>query len=118
MRRKCPGLKPIYSFDDLKFNPINIELLKNTYETVEDIDYYVGGVLEMLEILGNPLVGETFGCVIGQQWNHFAGGDLYYYTNQNQPHPLSPAQIKAIQSYSISGVVCDNSGLTETQQIW
>lgn len=100
------------------FNATNVNLLQNVYESVEDIDFYVGGVLEILEILGNPLVGPTLGCVIGHQWSNFAGGDIYYYLNPSSPYPFTEAQIKAIQAYTISNLLCANSNNTETAQIW
>ncbi len=100
------------------FNEKNVELLKQTYESPEDIDYYVGGIFETYEILGNPLVGPTFGCVIAKQWDNFAGGDKYYYSNPDSPYPLTPAQIEAIHAYTISNLLCANSGMTKTAEIW
>lgn len=110
----------IKTFDDFKafLNPANVELLRNAYESPEDVDYYVGGILETYEILGNPLVGKTFGCVIAKQWDNFAGGDIYYYTNPNSPYPLTQPQIDAVQAYSISSLLCANSNMNETAAVW
>lgn len=99
-------------------NETNVELLRDAYADIEDIDYYVGGVFETYEILGNPLVGPTFGCVIASQWDNFAGGDIYYYSNKQSPYPFTDPQIEAIHAYNISGLLCANSGMTQTAQIW
>lgn len=119
VRKQC-NFPPITSWENLTtlFNPINVQLLQNVYESVYDIDFYVGGVLEILEILGNPLVGPTLGCVIGSQWSNFAGGDIYYYLNPSSPYPFTQDQIAAVQKYSISNLLCANSNNTQTAEIW
>lgn len=99
-------------------NSTNVDLLRGAYASIEDIDYYVGGLFETYEILGNPLVGPTFGCVIASQWDNFAGGDIYYYSNPLSPHPFSDAQIQAVHAYSISGLICANTNMTGTAAVW
>ncbi|KAG4078673.1 hypothetical protein HA402_015263 [Bradysia odoriphaga] len=120
VRRQCKIQPEVNTFDDMYeiFAPENVELLRATYEDPEDIDYYVGGVFETYEILGNPLVGPTFGCVIANQWDNFAGGDIYYYSNPDSPYPFTSEQIEAIHAYSISNLLCANSEMTETAQVW
>lgn len=120
VRRQCNIQPPVETFDDMYqiFAPENVELLRNTYEDPNDIDYYVGGIFETYEILGNPLVGPTFGCVIAHQWDNFAGGDIYYYSNPNSPYPLTQDQIDAVHNYSISSLLCANSGMSLTAQVW
>ena len=120
VRRQCNIQPPVETFDDMYqiFAPDNVELLRNTYEDPNDIDYYVGGIFETYEILGNPLVGPTFGCVIAHQWDNFAGGDIYYYSNPNSPYPFTQDQIDAVHNYSISSLLCANSGMSLTAQVW
>lgn len=47
-RDRIPGLSRVNSFDALRrdMDQANIELLKQTYESVDDIDLYVGLLLE------------------------------------------------------------------------
>lgn len=120
VRRKCKLQPEVNSFDDLEkfLNKTNVNLLREAYEHVNDIDYYVGGIFETYEILGNPLVGPTFGCVIASQWDNFAGGDIYYYSNPASPHPFSAAQIKAVHDYSISSLICANTKMSGTAKVW
>lgn len=120
IRRKC-NLKPeINSFDDfnLIFNRTNVDLLKNVYESYEDVDFYVGGLLEAFESVGDPFAGPTFGCVIGANYNNVVAGDIYYYAHKENPYPFTNAQIDAIRNYQIPHIFCTNSGLKRTNKLW
>lgn len=120
IRRKCKLTPEINSFDDFSkiFNKTNVELLKSMYESYEDVDFYVGGLLEAFESVANPFAGDTFGCIIGENYNNVMGGDIYYYTHPENPYPFKKAQIDAIQSYAIPNIFCANSGLKETNKYW
>jgi len=120
IRRKCNLSPAINSFDDFNkiFNKTNVELLKKFYASPEHVDFYVGGILEIFQSLGEPLAGPTFGCVVGLSYNHFAGGDRYYYSNPKNPYPFTEAQLNSIRNYSISNIICKNSGLTKANTIW
>jgi peroxidase len=122
IRRRC-NLKPeIKTFDDFKliFNKTqsNVDLLKNIYESAEDVDFYVGGLLEIYENLANPLAGETFGCVIGNNYRNVMGGDIYFYTHPENPYPFTKKQIAAIQNYPVPNLFCTNSELKEMNKLW
>ncbi|KAG4079788.1 hypothetical protein HA402_014919 [Bradysia odoriphaga] len=120
IRRKC-NLKPeINSFDDFGkiVNKANVELLKSMYESFEDVDFYIGGLLESFASIGNPLAGPTFGCVIGENYNNVMGGDIYFFSHPENPHPFTTEQINAIRKYSVSNIFCANSGLNETYKYW
>lgn len=43
-----------------------IDILKNAYDSPEDIDLYVGGALETFVTIDNVIIGATLGCVIGK----------------------------------------------------
>lgn len=120
IRRKCNLSPAINSFDDFNkiFSKTNAELLKKFYASPEDVDFYVGGVLEIFETLGEPLTGPTFACVVSLSYNQFAGGDRYYYSNPTNPYPFTTAQLDSIRNYSISNIICQNSGLKKANSIW
>jgi peroxidase len=112
-RAKC-GLKSNFkTFDDLIeiFPQSYIELLKPEYESVEDIDLVVGGSLESFLSVDSTLVGETFDCIIRDQFKRTMAGDAYWFTNQNQTYPFTTAQIATIKDFSFNSLVCLNTGL-------
>lgn len=120
IRRACKLTPEINSFDDFNkiFNQTNVDLLKKIYKSYEEVDFYVGGLLEAFEHVGSPFAGPTFGCIIGANYNNVMGGDRFFYTHPENPHPFSKAQIDAIRSYQIPHLFCTNSGLKETNKLW
>jgi peroxidase len=66
-RRQCGFIANFTTFSDLlAVLPQNhVDLLEAAYESVEDIDFYVGGTLESFTVLNSVFVGETFGCIVG-----------------------------------------------------
>lgn len=77
------------SFDDLASNiPLKkIELLKRVYKSVDDIDLYIGMILE--EPATGALVGQTFLCLIGDQFARLKLGDRYFYDLSGQAGSFS-----------------------------
>lgn len=120
MRRLCKIAPEINSFDDYEkiFNKTNVALLKRVYASHEDVDFYVGGLLEIFESIGSPLVGPTFGCIIGLGHNNYVQGDIYYYSHKENPNPFSDAQLASIRNYTLSNMICTNTGLKQTNLIW
>lgn len=120
IRRKCKLMPEINSFDDFGkiFNKTNVELLKSMYQSYEDVELYVGGMLEAFESVGNPLAGPTFGCIIGENYNNVMGGDIYFYSHPENPYPFTKAQIDAIHNYTVPSIYCSNSKLKEVYKYW
>lgn len=120
IRRGCKLTPEINSFDDFNkiFNKTNVNLLRKIYKSYEDVDFYVGGLLEAFESVGNPFAGPTFGCVIGQNYNNIVGGDIYFYAHPENPYPFTKAQVDAIRNYQIPHIFCTNSVLKETNKLW
>lgn len=119
--RKICGLEANFkSFDDLQaiFSNANVELLKETYESVEDIDLIVGGALETFANQDTALVGDTFGCIISEQYRRASAGDAYFYSHQTNPYPFTAAQLKAIDDYGVSQLICQNSNLSSVLKVW
>ena len=79
-REKC-GLRVLSSW---RQKPDEIESdiwkkLENAYESVNDIDLYIGGVAE--KNVRGGVVGPTFACILGEQFNRLKRGDRYFYTH-------------------------------------
>ena len=87
------------SFDDLASNiPLKkIELLKRVYKSVDDIDLYIGMILE--EPATGALVGQTFLCLIGDQFARLKLGDRYFYDLSGQAGSFSLGTTNALASF-------------------
>ena len=57
----------------------NIDKLKKVYAKVEDIDLFIGMVLEQPSQSSKALVGDTFLCLIGDQFARLKLGDRFFY---------------------------------------
>jgi len=67
------------------------------YEHVDDIDYYVAGLLEKSK--PGSLLGHTFQCVVGEMFFRFKYGDRYYYEFGNQIGSFKLGNIYTLLSY-------------------
>ncbi|XP_065315597.1 chorion peroxidase-like [Gordionus sp. m RMFG-2023] len=100
------------------FPAIVFHRLSSIYSHPEDIDLFIGGVSEFSpQRLGNNpsqgLLGPTFACIVGHQFNRFKYGDRFWYENSNISgiinHAFTTEQLQEIRKVSLSKVVCDNS---------
>lgn len=57
----------------------NIQKLKRLYTKVEDIDLFLGGLLEEPSKASRAIVGDTFLCIIGDQFARLKKGDRFFY---------------------------------------
>uniref|UniRef100_A0A0P5ACT7 Double oxidase: two peroxidase domains n=1 Tax=Daphnia magna TaxID=35525 RepID=A0A0P5ACT7_9CRUS len=90
-----------------------IEKLKAVYESVEDIDLYIGGVTE--KPLPGAAVGPTFAHIIAQQFNNLRWTDRFFYANSGHPVSFTPRQFDEIWKVSLARIICDNNDGTITQ---
>jgi peroxidase len=122
IRRKCGLKSDIKTFDDFKLifpkTPSNADLLKNMYESPEDVDFYIGGVLDTYENSFQPFVGPTFACVIKENYKNAVAGDIYFYSHSENPNPFTKQQIDAIDAFKVNNLLCTNSGLKEIPENW
>ncbi|XP_059350178.1 chorion peroxidase-like [Daphnia carinata] len=110
-----PPPPPPRTFDDLA--PTHslevIASLKAVYESVEDIDLYIGGVTE--RPLPGAAVGPTFAYIIGQQFDNLRRSDRFFYANLGQTVSFAPRQFDEIRKVSLARIICDNNDGTITQ---
>ncbi|RZF48834.1 hypothetical protein LSTR_LSTR003214 [Laodelphax striatellus] len=107
LREAC-GFPKIKTFSDLKgiMKAEDIEKLKTVYADVSDIDYMVGGHLEIK--MPGSLVGPTFQCVMYTQFYNWRHGDRYFYNLKGQDGSFKEDQLKQILKTSVARLICDN----------
>ncbi|KAF8372963.1 hypothetical protein PRIPAC_79392 [Pristionchus pacificus] len=110
IRARIPGLSPVASFDALRreMDQANIELLRQTYDSVDDIDLYVGLLLER-PTDPTALLGPTGSHLIADQLSAFKRGDRFFYENTATPGALSQAEYNAIRTFSLAQLICENT---------
>ncbi|XP_045488402.1 peroxidase [Pieris rapae] len=114
-REYCFGEK-IRSFDDLShaFEPERIELLKEKYKDVEDIDLIVGMWLE--KYIRGGTVPATFYCIIAHQQLRSVVSDRHWYERPNRPNAFNLDQLLEIRKSTIAGLLCAvGDSITEVQ---
>lgn len=120
LRKQC-GLKSDFKkFEDLlEILPQNhVDLLKEFYEDVRDIDLYVGGSLESFLTFNKGVVGPVLQCAIEKHFVDMLFSDAYYYTHKTSPYPFTDEQIAAINTYNFPNFICVNSGLETIAKHW
>ena len=92
VREYC-GLPAINHFNELN-NTVDdeiISLLRSVYNHQDDIDLVVGGLAE--RPLSGAVVGPTFGCLLGQQFQILKKGDRFWYENNIPPSAFTKGRI-------------------------
>ncbi|CAG0918619.1 unnamed protein product [Notodromas monacha] len=117
VRAAC-GLPKAKTFDDLAPDvPYDaIQRLKSVYASVADIDLFVGGLVELPVLSG--IVGQTFACIIGDQFRRLRHGDRHFYELGGQAGSFSPEMLTEIKTkVSYARILCDNSDIGEVQPL-
>jgi len=107
VREYC-GLPPVSSFRELN-NTIEddaISLLASVYSSHEDIDLVVGGLAE--RPLSGAVVGPTFGCLLGQQFQILKKGDRFWYENNIPPSAFTKDQLQELRKITLASILCEN----------
>ncbi len=96
------------SFEDLS-KEVSVDVikrLKQVYDSVEDIDLFTGGLSETP--LQGALVGPTFACIIGIQFQKLKKCDRFWYENPDPSAKFSEAQLQEIRKITLAKVICEN----------
>ena len=95
--------------------PAALSALASTYRLVEDVDLWVGGLLETP--LPGALVGPTFSCILAEQFARTRQGDRFFYSQRDSAAGFSPAQLEQIGKFSLARLLCDNSDIAFLQPL-
>ncbi|CAL4067189.1 unnamed protein product [Meganyctiphanes norvegica] len=103
--RSLCGLRRASTFSDItdQIPKQFVERLQRVYRNVNDIDYFVGGLMEK-PVPGSHL-GHTFLCIVGDQFARLKKADRYFYDLNGQ---FSEGQLQEIRRASWARILCDN----------
>uniref|UniRef100_A0A1B6C8P6 Peroxidase n=1 Tax=Clastoptera arizonana TaxID=38151 RepID=A0A1B6C8P6_9HEMI len=106
--RVACGFPRANSFEELKdvMPPNAIQNLKSKYNSVDDVDLFVGGIMENL--VPKTLVGPTFQCIIGEQFKRWRNGDRFYYEFGGFPGSFNQKQVREIRKVTLATIFCRN----------
>ena len=107
--RTALGLDPLTGFDDPRLREGAGERLAEVYDSIDDVDLWVGLLSE--EPVGDGLVGETQSIILADQFSRLAAGDPNWYE-----HSMSAEQVAAINATTLSDIIERNSGTGDLQQ--
>ena len=100
--REKLGLSRAENFSSISSDPQVIANLESAYETVDDIDVWVGGLSE--NHLQNAHVGRLFFTIIKSQFEALRGGDRLWYQQT-----LSPEEITEVENTRLADIIRRNT---------
>jgi len=71
-----------------------------------DIDLLSGGLLEAP--LKGAVFGQTFSCLIANQFSSIKNSDRFWYENDFPPSTYTKGQLQEIRQSTLAGIVCEN----------
>lgn len=105
------GLKRVRRFEDITTNKERVERLKEAYQTVNEIDPWIGGLCE--DPHGKSIVGEFFHAVLFDQFQRLRDGDRFWY--ERDPG-LSESEKKKLKKTRLSDVIKRNTLISRIQK--
>lgn len=104
--RRALGLSPAVSFSDISSDVMVAERLELAYESVDNIDLWVGGMAE--DKHGSSMLGELFYTLVKQQFEALRDGDRFWYTNV-----LGREDREIIESLSLADIIRLNTSIDD-----
>nr|CAD7200942.1 unnamed protein product [Timema douglasi] len=107
--RELVGLHRARTFRDFEdiMPPQAISRLEDVYSSPDDVDLYVGGLLEHHS--PDAIVGPTFLSIIADQFSRLKRGDRFFYSHKGEPHSFTPEQLHELKKTTMARIICDNS---------
>ncbi|KAK8761120.1 hypothetical protein V5799_027617, partial [Amblyomma americanum] len=99
----------VTSFDQLKQYIDNnvVELYKQLYKDVRDIDLFTAGISEFS--VSGGIVGPTFACILGHLFSRVKFGDRFFYEHGGQAGSFTSAQLAEIRKTTFARIICGAS---------
>ena len=108
--RRELGLAPATTFltteseQGITSNPETAERLASAYESVEEVDFWLGGISE--DPVNNGLVGELFSVILTEQFSNLRNGDRFFYLNDSEELAILAPDL---ESTSLSNIIQQNT---------
>lgn len=106
------GLPKHNSFSDITSNPAIVNALAAAYESVDDIDPWVGLLSEGPDFRRRTFLGETVKVIIGKQFQNLRDGDRFFYLNDKS---FTPRERSLLTSTALSDVIKRNCNVGSLQ---
>jgi len=89
--------------------------LQSVYSDADDIDLWVGGLAEQS---AGGMVGPTFACIIGQQFQALMSGDRFFFHHTGGPDivPFKGKALDELSSRTLADIICEATGVEEMSQ--
>jgi len=100
--REAFGLQPATQFSDISSDPETQTALAAVYESVNNIDVWVGGLSE--DPMPGALVGELIATILKQQFEALRDGDRFWYQRV-----LNQQQLDAVHNTRLSDIIRRNT---------
>ena len=106
--REALGLPRMTSFSDISSDPEVAAGLESMYDSVDDIDLWIGGLAE--DHLPGSSMGETFSKIIVDQFERLRDGDRFWYQNV-----FHGSQLAELEHTTLADVIERNTGIQNLQ---
>lgn len=100
--RVALGLAAVTTFAGVTSDPAVQQALADAYDTVDDIDAWVGGLAE--DPVPGSMVGELIHTVLVEQFTALRDGDRYWYQND-----LIGAELAEVEETTLSDIIVRNT---------
>jgi len=111
--RDAYGLERVTSFDQISSDSEVVEQLEEAYDSVDNIDAFVGGLAE--DHLEDSTVGETFQEILVDQFIRLRDGDRFWY--QNDPLFDDNKTLKQmVWNTSLDSIIKSNTDVDKIQK--
>ncbi len=100
--RREMGLEARSNFADVSTDPEVVTRLETAYQSVEDIDLWVGGLAE--DPLPDSHLGEVFSIIVISQFEALRDGDRYWYERS-----LKDRELKEVRQTRLADIIRRNS---------
>ncbi len=108
--RQLVGLPPITSFAQISSDPVAGQRLAQVYASVDDIDFWLGGLCE--DHVPGGVVGPLFATIVANEFIRVRDGDRFWYQN-NQ---FSPAETIELFNTRLSDIILRNTPIQRIQR--